>query len=84
MRAVEDTPSCRLADNVAPALSTELGVPVTLLHLVPEHASPHEEQQATQWLEELTRDPFFELVGAIVFWVVIRDFSVQVFSSQET
>lgn len=65
--AVEDTPSCRLAVNVAPALSTELGVPVTLLHLVPEHASPQEEQQATQWLEELTRDlPFTSPVKRIV------------------
>ncbi len=57
--AVEDTPSCRLAVNVAPALSAELGVPVTLLHLVPPRASDREERQAAEWLEEITRDlPF--------------------------
>ena len=57
--AVEDTPSCRLAVNVAPALSAELGIPVTLLHLVPSHASGREERQAADWLEEITRDlPF--------------------------
>lgn len=57
--AVEDTPSCRLAVNVAPALSAELRIPVTLLHLVPSHASDPEKQQAAEWLEEITRDlPF--------------------------
>ena len=57
--AVEDTPSCRLAVNVAPALSAELGVPVTFLHLVPVGVSPHEKQQAAEWMEELTRElPF--------------------------
>jgi amino acid transporter len=57
--AVEDTVSCRLAVNVAPALSAELGVPATFLHLVPVHVPPHEERRASDWLEELTRDlPF--------------------------
>ena len=57
--AVEETPSCRLAVNVAPALSVELGVPVTLLHLVPAHASGHEERRAAEWLEEFSKDlPF--------------------------
>jgi nucleotide-binding universal stress UspA family protein len=53
--AVEDTPSCRLAVNVAPALSAELGVPVILLHLVPSQSSGLEERQAAEWLEEITR-----------------------------
>jgi nucleotide-binding universal stress UspA family protein len=57
--AVEDTPSCRLAVNVAPALSAELDVPVALLHLVPSHASDREERDAAEWMEEITRDlPF--------------------------
>ena len=57
--AVEDTPSCRLAVNVAPALSAELGAPVTLLHLVPPGASDLEKRNAAEWLEEVTRDlPF--------------------------
>jgi amino acid transporter len=57
--AVEDTPSCRLAVNVAPALCAELGVPVTFLHLVPPKASRAEEHQAAEWIEGITRElPF--------------------------
>ncbi len=57
--AIEDTPSCRLAVNVAPALSKELGIPVTLLHMVPQQASGPEERQAAEWMEEITKDlPF--------------------------
>lgn len=65
--AVEDTPSCRLAVNVAPALSADLGVPVTLLHLVAPHASGREERQAAEWMEALTRDlPFLSPVERLV------------------
>jgi amino acid transporter/nucleotide-binding universal stress UspA family protein len=57
--AIEDTPSCQLAVNVAPAISTELNVPVSLLHLVPTKAQAPEERQAAEWLEEITKDlPF--------------------------
>jgi len=65
--AVEDTPSCRLAVNVAPALSKELGVPVTLLHMIPSHASEREKRDAAEWLEEVTRDlPFTSPVERLV------------------
>jgi len=65
--AVEDTPSCRLAVNVAPALSKELGVPVTLLHMIPSHASAREKLEAAEWLEEVTRDlPFTSPVERLV------------------
>src|SRR3990172_534878 len=57
--AIENTPSCRLAVNVAPALSLALKIPVTLLHLVPKHEGAAEEQAAIAWIEEITRDlPF--------------------------
>ncbi|MDA8121987.1 MAG: amino acid permease [Deltaproteobacteria bacterium] len=59
--AIEDTPSCRLAVNIAPALSLAMKVPVTLLHLVPTHASPSEERAAFAWMEEITRDLPFRL-----------------------
>jgi len=65
--AVEDTPSCRLAVNVAPALSKELGVPVSLLHMIPSHASEREKRDAAEWLEEVTRDlPFTSPVERLV------------------
>jgi len=59
--AIEDNPSCRLAVNIAPALSLAMKVPVTLLHLVPKRGGAAEEQAATAWMEEITRDLPFRL-----------------------
>jgi len=57
--AIENTPSCQLAVNVAPALAAELDVPVSLLHLVPLQTPAPEEQQAVDWMEEITKElPF--------------------------
>jgi nucleotide-binding universal stress UspA family protein len=65
--AVEDTPSCRLAVNVAPALSLALGARVALLHLVAPSDPPSAEAQTTEWLDEITRDlPFRSAVERIV------------------
>jgi len=61
MLAVEDTPSCRLAVNIAPALSEELKVPVALLRIVPDSAPKGEEQRIATWMEELTKDLPFRL-----------------------
>jgi nucleotide-binding universal stress UspA family protein len=59
MLAVEDTSSCRLAVNIAPALSEELKAPVALLRVVPDSAPKGEEQQVAAWMEEVTKDlPF--------------------------
>ena len=59
--AVVDTPSCRLAVNIAPALSEELKAPVALLQVVPESAPKGEEQKAVSWMEEATKDLPFRL-----------------------
>lgn len=57
--AVEDTPSCRLAVNIAPALSEELHSPVTLLRAIPPDATPAEEQGVLSWMEDIVKDlPF--------------------------
>jgi len=57
--AVEDTPSCRLAVNIAPAMSEELHCPVTLLRVVPKDASQATEQGAASWMEDIVGDlPF--------------------------
>ncbi len=57
--AVEDTPSCRLAVNIAPALSAGLKVPAALLRVVPDSAPKGEEQHVAAWMEEVTQDlPF--------------------------
>jgi APA family basic amino acid/polyamine antiporter len=65
--AVVDTPSCRLAVNIAPALSEELKAPVALLHVVPDNAPKGEEQRIATWMEEVTKDlPFRMPVEKIV------------------
>jgi len=65
--AVVDTPSCRLAVNIAPALSEELKAPVALLQVVPESAPKGSEQKAVSWMEEVTKDiPFRTGVEKIV------------------
>ncbi len=65
--AVVDTPSCRLAVNIAPALSEELKAPVSLLQVVPESAPKGGEQKAWTWMEEVTKDiPFRTAVEKIV------------------
>ncbi len=51
--AVEDTPSCRLAVNIAPALSEELHATVTLLQTIPKEASQASEQGAASWMEDI-------------------------------
>ena len=56
MLAVEDTPSCRLAVNIAPALAAELASPVALLRIVPESAPKGEEKEVAAWMEEVTKD----------------------------
>jgi amino acid transporter/nucleotide-binding universal stress UspA family protein len=57
--AVTDTPSCRLAVNIAPALEEEMKAPVALLQLVPESDPKGAEQRAFSWMEEATKDiPF--------------------------
>jgi amino acid transporter/nucleotide-binding universal stress UspA family protein len=61
LMAVVDTPSCRLAVNIAPALSEELKAPVALLQVVPESAPKGEEQKAVSWMEEATKDLPFRL-----------------------
>ncbi|MGE5189221.1 MAG: amino acid permease [Gemmatimonadota bacterium] len=52
--AVEETPSCRLAVNIAPALAAELEASVTLVRFLPETAPPGEEQRIRGWLDEVT------------------------------
>jgi amino acid transporter/nucleotide-binding universal stress UspA family protein len=65
--SVEDTPSCRLAVNIAPALSEELKAPVALLRVVPDSAPKGEEQHVAAWMEEVTKDlPFRVPVEKIV------------------
>jgi len=65
--AVVDTPSCRLAVNIAPALSEELKAPVALFQAVPQSAPKGEEQKAVSWMEEATKDlPFRMPVEKIV------------------
>jgi amino acid transporter/nucleotide-binding universal stress UspA family protein len=59
--AVVDTPSCRLAVNIAPALSEELQAPVAILQVVPESAPKGSEQKALSWMEEATKDIPFRL-----------------------
>jgi nucleotide-binding universal stress UspA family protein len=67
MLSVEDTPSCRLAVNIAPALAEELKVPVALLRVVPDSAPKGEEQQVAAWMEEVTKElPFRVPVEKIV------------------
>ncbi len=61
MLAVEDTPSCRLAVNIAPALSEELKSPVAILRIVPDTAPKGEEQHVAAWMEEVTKDLPFRL-----------------------
>jgi len=57
--AVEDTPSCRLAVNIAPALSEELHSPVTMLRTIPKDASQASEQGVASWMEDIVKDlPF--------------------------
>jgi len=57
--AVEDTPSCRLAINIAPALSEELRSPVTILRTIPSDAGAGEEQGVGAWMEDVVKDlPF--------------------------
>lgn len=65
--AVVDTPSCRLAVNIAPALSEELKAPVALLQVVPDSAPKGKEQEVLGWMEEVTKDlPFRMPVEKIV------------------
>ncbi|MGA6992639.1 MAG: amino acid permease [Candidatus Deferrimicrobiaceae bacterium] len=65
--AVEDTPSCRLAVNIAPALEEELKAPVALLQLVPESAPKGVDQRIFSWMEEATKDiPFRHTVEKII------------------
>jgi len=59
--AVEDTPSCRLAINIAPALSEELRSPVTILRTIPSGASVGEEQGVAAWMEDVVKDLPFRL-----------------------
>ena len=59
--AVEDTPSCRLAVNIAPALAEELKSSVAILRVIPESAPKGEEQRITTWMEEVTKDLPFRL-----------------------
>jgi amino acid transporter/nucleotide-binding universal stress UspA family protein len=61
MLAVEDTPSCRLAVNIAPALAEELKSSVAILRIIPESAPKGEEQRITTWMEEVTKDLPFRL-----------------------
>ncbi len=57
--AVDDSASCRLAINVAPALCEGLSVPATLFRVVPFAAPEREEQAVLAWMEERTRElPF--------------------------
>jgi amino acid transporter len=65
--AVTDTPSCRLAVNIAPALEEAMKTPVALLQLVPESAPKGAEQRAFSWMEEATKDiPFRRPVEKII------------------
>ncbi|MGA7104632.1 MAG: amino acid permease [Candidatus Deferrimicrobiaceae bacterium] len=67
MLPVEDTPSCHLAVNIAPALEEELKAPVALLQLVPESAPKGAEQRVFSWMEEATKDiPFRHTVEKII------------------
>lgn len=59
--AVEDTPSCRLAVNIAPALAEELKSSVAVLRVIPESAPKGEEQRMATWMEEVTKDLPFRL-----------------------
>jgi nucleotide-binding universal stress UspA family protein len=59
--AVEDTPSCRLAVNISPALAEELKSSVAILRVIPESAPKGEEQRITTWMEEVTKDLPFRL-----------------------
>jgi amino acid transporter len=59
--AVEDTPSGRLAVNIAPALAEELKSSVAILRVIPESAPKGEEQRITTWMEEVTKDLPFRL-----------------------
>jgi len=59
--AVEDTPSCRLAVNIAPALAEELKSSVAVLRVIPESAPKGEEQRIATWMEEVTKDLPFRL-----------------------
>ncbi len=61
MLAVEDTPSCRLAVNIAPAVSEELKSPVAILRVVADSAPKGEEQRVATWMEEVTKDLPFRL-----------------------
>ncbi|HSL99756.1 MAG TPA: amino acid permease, partial [Candidatus Limnocylindria bacterium] len=61
MLAVEDTPSCRLAVNIAPALAEELKSSVAILRIIPESAPKGEEQRIATWMEEVTKDLPFRL-----------------------
>jgi len=57
--AVEDTLSCRLAINIAPALSEELKSPVTILRTIDPDAGKAEEQGVAAWMEDVIKDlPF--------------------------
>jgi len=59
LMAVEDTPSCRLAVNIAPALSEELRSPVSLLRMIAPDADGREEEGVRTWMEEVVKDlPF--------------------------
>ncbi|GAB4361908.1 MAG: amino acid transporter [Deltaproteobacteria bacterium] len=53
--AVEDTPSCRLAVNIAPALSEELRAPVKLLRMIPPDAATDAEEEIAAWMESIVR-----------------------------
>jgi len=67
MLAVEDTPSCRLAVNIAPALSEELKSPAAILRVVADSAPKGEEQHVAAWMEEVTKNlPFRMAVEKIV------------------
>jgi len=67
MLAVEDTPSCRLAVNIAPALAEELKSSVAVLRVIPESAPKGEEQRVATWMEEVTKDlPFRQPAEKIV------------------
>jgi amino acid transporter len=59
--AIEDTPSCRLAVNISPALAEELKSSVAILRVIPESAPKGEEQRITTWMEEVTKDLPFRL-----------------------
>jgi amino acid transporter/nucleotide-binding universal stress UspA family protein len=59
--AIEDTPSCRLAVNISPALAEELKSSVAILRVIPESAPKGEEQRITTWMEEMTKDLPFRL-----------------------